>query len=283
LHDNWPFSSIEHYINKNDDRYVVGYNNNNSSVLEKIFWKRKLKVFEKKISSVIAPSKWIANLAKESFIFKNKKIYHVPYPLDMKVFFPENYLIARKKLKLEFLKKNTKIICFGATSAFSEKRKGYDFIYRSIKKLNEEKKNIHFIIFGELTSHLKYFSNITNYGEIIDETKLREIYNSSDIFLCPSLQDNLPLTVMESISCGTPVVSFNVGGITDLIKHKKNGYLAEENNFDDFYKGINFFLKLDLKKKINHLDLMEYKKFINNFAPNTIAEKYLKIYNTLIK
>ena len=110
---------------------------------------------------------------------------------------------------------------FCATSAFSEKRKGYDFIYRSIKKLNEEEKNIHFIIFGELTNHLNSFSNITNYGEIIDETKLRDIYNSSDIFLCPSLQDNLPLTIMESISCGTPVVSFNVGGITDLIKHKK--------------------------------------------------------------
>ncbi len=281
LHDNWPFSSIEHYIKKNDNRYIDGYNK--SSFLEKIIWKKKFKVFEKKISIVIAPSKWMADVAKKSLIFKNKKIFQIPYPLDMKIFFPENSYVTKKKLKLESLEKNTKIISFGATSAFSEKRKGYEYIYRSIKKINQEKKDVHFIIFGEKTSDLDNFTNITNYGEIDDETKLRDIYNSSDIFLCPSLQDNLPLTVMESISCGTPVVSFNVGGISDLIKHKINGYLAKENNFDDFYNGIDFFLSLDLKKNINYLDLMEHKKFINNFSPITIAEQYTKIYNDLIR
>ena len=131
---------------------------------------------------------------------------------------------------------------------FLKKRKGYEYIYRSIKKINQERNDIHFIIFGELTSDLDNFANITNYGEINDEKGLRDIYNSSDIFLCPSLQDNLPLTVMESISCGTPVVSFNVGGISDLIKHKINGYLAKENSFDDFYNGIDFF-KFRFEKK----------------------------------
>ena len=50
----------------------------------------------KKISTVIAPSKWMADLAKESFIFKNKKIFQIPYPLDMKIFFPENSYLTRK-------------------------------------------------------------------------------------------------------------------------------------------------------------------------------------------
>ena len=146
LHDNWPFSSIEHYIKINDNRYRSGYNNKNSSKLEKFLWKKKLNIFKNKISIVIAPSKWMEDLAKESLIFKNKKIFYVPYPLNLKTFFPENTFKARKKLRLEFLEKNTKIISFGATSAFSEKRKGYDFIRRSIKKLNLERENVHFII-----------------------------------------------------------------------------------------------------------------------------------------
>ena len=283
LHDNWPFSSIEHYIKVNDNRYRSGYNNKNSSKLEKFLWKKKLNIFKNKISIVIAPSKWMEDLAKESLIFKNKKIFYVPYPLNLKTFFPENTFKARKKLRLEFLEKNTKIISFGATSAFSEKRKGYDFIRRSIKKLNLERENVHFIIFGEKSGDLNKYSNITNYGEINNESKLRDIYNASDIFLCPSSQDNLPLTIMESISCGTPVVSFDVGGISDLIKHKKNGYLAKEKNFGDFYNGIDFFLKSDLKKKTNYLNIMEYKNFMNNFSPKVIAEKYSKIYKDLIK
>ena len=282
LHDNWPFSSIEHYIKKNDNRFTLGYNNNNSSNLEKFLWRKKLEVFEKKILSVVAPSKWMEGLVSKSIIFKNKKIYQIPYPIDTKNFFPENFLTARKNLNLVSLKKNVKIISFGATSAYSEQRKGYNFIKQTIIKLNKEKKNVHFIIFGELAKDLYEFSNITNYQEISDEKKIRDIYNASDIFLCPSLQDNLPLTVMESITCGTPVVSFDVGGLKDLILHKKNGYLAKEESFEDFYNGINFFLNLDLKNNNDYLNVMEYNKITNNFNPNIIAEKYNKIYKEII-
>ena len=222
------------------------------------------------------------SLVNKSIIFKNKKIYQIPYPIDTKNFFPENFLTARKNLNLVSLKKNVKIISFGATSAYSEQRKGYNFIKQTIIKLNKEKKNVHFIIFGELAEDLYEFSNITNYQEISDEKKIRDIYNASDIFLCPSLQDNLPLTVMESITCGTPVVSFDVGGLKDLILHKKNGYLAKEESFEDFYNGIDFFLNLDLKNNNDYLNVMEYNKSTNNFNPNIIAEKYNKIYKEIV-
>ena len=87
---------------------------------------------------------------------------------------------------------------------------------------------------------------------------------------------------MESITCGTPVVSFDVGGLKDLILHKKNGYLAKEESFEDFYNGINFFLNLDLKNNNDYLNVMEYNKITNNFNPNIIAEKYNKIYKEIV-
>ena len=88
---------------------------------------------------------------------------------------------------------------------------------------------------------------------------------------------------MESLSCGTPVVAFDVGGMKDLILHRKNGYLALENNFDDFYEGIKFFINRNLKKKINYLEIIEYKKFMSNFDPKKISNDYYKIYEEILK
>lgn len=282
MHDNWPFSSIEHYIDKRDKRIYEGYNLNNSSLIENFIWKKKLKIFKNKISCVIAPSRWIGELAKNSLIFKNIRVVNIPYAIDPKMFYVEDKLDAQKKLKIKNDLNNKFIISFGATSAYSEKRKGFNQVYRAIKKLNKSFNNIHFIVFGETSKKLKHIENITNYSEINDENKLRNIYNSSDIFLSPSIQDNLPLTVMESLSCGTPVVAFDVGGMKDLILHKKNGYLATEDNFDDFYEGIKFFLQVNLKKKINYLEVIEYKKFMNNFDPKIISDNYYKTYKKAV-
>ena len=243
---------------------------------------KKTKIFQNKISCIIAPSKWIETLAKKSLIFKNTKVVNIPYTIDENNFYVQNKDIALKNLNIGKDLNKSFIISFGATSAFSEKRKGFSHIYKVIQKLNNEFKNIHFIFFGELSNYFKDIENITNYPEIKDENKLRDIYCASDIFLSPSLIDNLPLTVMESLSCGTPVISFGVGGLNDLIKHKKNGYLALENDFNDFYEGIKFFLEIDVKKKINYLEIIEYKNFMNNFHPKKISQKYNEIYKEII-
>ena len=207
---------------------------------------------------------------------------NIPYSIDPKMFYVEDKINALKELNIKGNLNEKFIISFGATSAYSEKRKGFRYVYKTIQKLNKEFSNIHFIVFGENSKILKGIENITNYSEIHDENKLRNIYNASDIFLSPSLNDNLPLTVMESLSCGTPVVAFNVGGIKDLILHKKNGYLALEDNFDDFYDGIKLFLELNVKKKINYLEFIEYKKFMANFDPKVISNKYHKAYKETI-
>ena len=73
IHDQWPFASIEHYISEKDNRYRVGYNNKNSTFIERKIWRIKKKIFEKKISFIIGPSRWIAQASKNSLIFKKKK------------------------------------------------------------------------------------------------------------------------------------------------------------------------------------------------------------------
>lgn len=73
------------------------------------------------------------------------------------------------------------------------------------------------------------------------------IYNSARIFVAPSLEDNFPNTVNESIHCGIPTISFNVGGLPDMISHKENGYLAKYKDVKDLIEGIKWGLE---RKKI---------------------------------
>jgi glycosyltransferase involved in cell wall biosynthesis len=63
-----------------------------------------------------------------------------------------------------------------------------------------------------------------------------------DVFVAPSIQDNLPNTVMEAMACGTPSIAFNIGGMPDMIDHKQNGYLAEPFDEADFAHGIRWIL-----------------------------------------
>ena len=84
-----------------DKRIFDGYNEKNSSFLEKLIWKKKLNIFQNKISCVIAPSKWIENLAKNSLIFKNVKVVNIPYSIDPKTFYVEDKINALKELNIK--------------------------------------------------------------------------------------------------------------------------------------------------------------------------------------
>ena len=102
------------------------------------------------------------------------------------------------------------------------------------------------VIFGgdicnEEKRELKY--PIYSLGYLHDEYSTILAYNSADVFVIPSLAENFPNTILESLSCGTPVAGFNVGGIPDLIRHKQNGYLAKYMNTKDLADGINWILE----------------------------------------
>ncbi|HNF02863.1 MAG TPA: glycosyltransferase, partial [Ferruginibacter sp.] len=105
-------------------------------------------------------------------------------------------------------------------------------------------------------------------GFLKDEYSVSLVYNAANVFVVPSLADNLPTTVLESLSCGTPVVGFDVGGIPDMISHRENGYLARYKSAEDLAEGIRFCIKNQVKGRIlanfekdsvmkRHLDLME--------------------------
>jgi hypothetical protein len=98
--------------------------------------------------------------------------------------------------------------------------------------------------------------------------------------IVPSLQENLSNAIMESLSCGTPVVAFDVGGNSDIIDHKMNGYLAKPFDTTDLRNGIEWILLCD---DYNGLCINARNKIKKKFNAPLIAKKYKKLYTSILK
>ncbi|MNL44569.1 N,N'-diacetylbacillosaminyl-diphospho-undecaprenol alpha-1,3-N-acetylgalactosaminyltransferase [compost metagenome] len=116
-------------------------------------------------------------------------------------------------------------------------------------------------------------------GAIDNDDHLAKCYSAADVFIAPSLEDNLPNTVMESLACATPVVAFKTGGIPDMVKHLENGYLADYKSAEDLATGIEW-----LYHDENAPDIQKEARrtILNQFSEVVIAEKHLLLYQSLI-
>jgi glycosyltransferase involved in cell wall biosynthesis len=116
-------------------------------------------------------------------------------------------------------------------------------------------------------------------GTITDDQKLALCYAAADAFLIPSLEDNLPYTVMESLSCGTPVVAFTTGGIPNMVEHEHNGYLATYRSSESFTDGMQWI--------IDHADRTALQQnarttVMERFSEKVIAQKHIQLYKQLL-
>jgi glycosyltransferase involved in cell wall biosynthesis len=282
LHDMYPFTGGCHY---SDD--CIGFKNKcgnckvlrskKSNDLSRKVWKRKKKVFDN-ISNltVIGLSKWMESQAKESSLFFNKNVINLPNGIDINVFKPHSKDLSRD---LWNLPKDKKLILFGAMDSTSDPRKGYKELLDALSNLNIN--NLEFIVFGNSNpSESENFGSKTHYlGNLKDDISLVTLYNSVDVMIVPSLQENLSNVIMESLSCGTPVVGFDIGGNSDMIEHKKNGYLAKPLDSSDLARGIEWVLNCE-----NYDNLLNYsrKKNLNEFDDSLVSEKYIELYKNIL-
>lgn len=113
-------------------------------------------------------------------------------------------------------------------------------------------------------------------GYVSDEKSIVNIYNSVDAFVLPSLEDNLPNTIMEAMACGVPSIGFKVGGIPEMIDHMKNGYVANCRDTKDLAAGIHWAL---CEADAAALQKECVQKVMHCYSQNVVAMKYIEVYN----
>jgi glycosyltransferase involved in cell wall biosynthesis len=277
MHDMWTITGGCHY-SFDCEGYVSGcktcpvFSEGLSRNLAAKEFIKKLDVFSKyKNLFFVSPSVWLYNCAKESLITKNKPVYYIPNILDASVFKPIDKPIAKNILNID---NNEFVIAFGAVSIDS-KRKGWAYLQNALEIIKKDTgtENISILIFG--SNYKKEIANAIPFktkfmGYLSDEYSTALAYNAADVFIVPSLADNQPTTVQESLSCGTPVVGFNVGGIPDMIRHKENGYLAEYKNAEDIANGIRYCIQNKIRGKM-----------LPNFQTEVTIQKYLELFENM--
>lgn len=237
--------------------------------------KMKTKAIKGKQITVVSPSNWMDRNVARSALFKDFKHYVIPNPIDIDLFSMKED--EKKKLK----EKCT--LTFGAVNAVKTPYKGYQKLMEALDILEKEYLGdiqVQALIFGAEEGEERLNKKIKiKYLGYLSESQMIKLFHNTDIYVMPSLDDNLPGTVMESLACGTPVVAFETGGIPDMICHKKNGYLAEYNNSEDLAKGIFWVMT---HNKSNVLGKFGREHVVNCFSEKVVADQYMKLFNQLM-
>ena len=281
MHDAWSFTGGCHITY--DCKYFIDVcrkcpqlNSSKESDLSTQLYFNKLRSYNNiKNITFVSPSKWLANKAKESSLLQNKNIAVIPNGIDTIKFCPNDGNGFRANLGI---KPDIKIILFGAVYATSDKNKGYEQLIAAIDLLKDSKFEI--MVFGSQNIETKEISGKTTYflGRIWEEEIMAKIYSAADLTVVPSLSENLSTVIMESMSCGTPVVAFDIGGNPELIDHKQNGYLAKPYEINDLADGIEWTL---FNQEIQNLNENARKKIVQSFDIEDVADKYIELYKSV--
>ncbi|MDR1645486.1 MAG: glycosyltransferase family 4 protein [Tannerellaceae bacterium] len=282
MHDMWPCTGGCHYpgdCKRYEDKCHCCFLLSSAGKNDLSFriFSQKEKIIKKADLTFAGCSNWITQQAQKSALLRNKQICNIPNPINTAVFSPAtDKLFLRKTFGLP---DDKQLLLFGALS-LSDKRKGIDYLIEAIR-LIPQKENMAIVVFGQAKEEIKNMFQIPVYsmGYLRNEKRIAELYNTVDVFVTPSLEDNLPNTIMEAMACGTPCVGFNVGGIPEMIDHKITGYLATYKDVEDLANGIQWVLG---NKNSANLSEACLKKVQENYAESIVALKYVELYQNLL-
>ena len=284
MHDAWPATAICHYTHGckafkttcRNCRLLPGNGSDND--LSNRVWNRKKQLLDNHHISFVACSRWLEQQAKQSALLSQHVITSIPNPIDTHTFHPIDKKGARKRVGLP---EDRKIILF-VSQRVTDQRKGMEYLVEAIDKMAksypEASQRLGVAILG---GHAEEFTDklalpVYPLGYVNDEKRIVDVYNAVDVFVLPSLEDNLPNTIMEAMACGVPCVGFKTGGIPEEIDHRKNGYVAEYCNAEDLMHGIRWVLE---EADYASLCTQAVKKVMTSYSQNSVSLRYIEVYN----
>jgi glycosyltransferase involved in cell wall biosynthesis len=286
LHDMWSFTGHCAY-SYDCDRWKIGCGKcpyldiypdvqRDNTRLE---WKLKNWVYSGSNLTIVTPSRWLFEQAKQSML-NHFPIHHIPYGIDTEAYQPLDQELCRSMLGISAGKK---VLMFGAES-LKDSRKGRELLLKSLQSLPESLKVETVLLTlgnsGEEISEVVGMATL-NLGYVSGDRLKAVAYSAADLFIFPTRADNLPLVLQESMACGTPMVSFKIGGVPDLVRPGITGYLAAPEDVQDFCNGIVQLLEdRNLRDRMGQncraIALAEYPLKLQ-------AQRYIELYRQVVE
>ena len=299
LHDSWPFCGVCHYF-LDCEGYQRQCGNcpqlhsQDSHDLSYQVWRKKKEIYKKLDLHIVSPSHWLADCARQSSLFAGCDVRVIPNGIDTNIFRPLSWgeinanLIPAQKRNVavsHILRAGEKaekpVILYGAVNAATDRRKGFSSLLSALQILDTQGFKATLIVFGANETDLPlHFENIdvTFVGYVSDIDTLVALYNLADVMVVPSLTENLSCAIMESLSCGTPVCCFNIGGNGDMVEHTLNGYLAAENDCTDMANGIRECIAHSIEWGTSARESV-----LRKYAIDIVAKQYVDLYDEVVR
>mgnify|MGYP001184337323 CR=1 FL=1 len=245
-----------------------------------LLWEKKRKLYLSANLSIIAPSTWTRDAAKSSPLLNGKNVHLVHNGIDIDQFKGIERNKARKKLGI--FDESRKAILFCAHVAFNNPRKGTDILLDALSRF-KNRSDVFFIPVG--MNSKKWLNKLPidvypiEFNNNID--LIKTTYSACDVVCVPSSTDNLPNTILESMSCGKPIVAINTGGIKDIIINNFNGLLSPPNDPDSLFKNLDFILSNEEWRRKAGFNSRKIIK--ENFSKDKEISSIIRIYENIIE
>lgn len=214
----------------------------------RLLWKIKSRIYRNSRVTITVPSKWLMDYVAGSML-SHAPAYLIPNAVNTEVFKPGDRGAIRAALGIP---QDRFVLTFTADYGAINPFKGFKYLVEALNLIKTGYRLDPYLLVigarGEFSMESLGFDG-KNVGFIKDPALMAEYNSASDAYVVPSLAENSPLVVIESLACGVPVVAFKVGGIPELIKHKETGYLAKYKDSSDIAEGIKWLMELDADKR----------------------------------
>ncbi len=281
LHDLWAITGgcyynwdCENYINGCGNCYYL--KNPNSNDLSVSVFQKKMDLWGKGNIKFIAPSKWIMNSALKSPIIEDPQgIQNIPYTIDSKFFKPLT-TDNRKTIRQDYHFTDDDFVILFSAAILTNPAKGFHLFLELAKLiLGKTTSCVKFLILGDPKGNEYNLDHSHFVGFVSDLDKIRESYQIADLYAITSTQDNFPNTIMESLSCGTPVAGFKIGGVQEMIDDGENGFVDLPDNLNQLASRIAEFIEIG--DKISYSKNAR-QKALSCFDAEVVVGKHFEYY-----
>lgn len=242
-----------------------------------LLWRIKDRTYARSRLTIVSPSQWLAGCVRASPLLSRFPVTVIPNGIDTAVFAPMPRTAARRELGID---PDHRVVMFGAAS-IADTRKGGHHLQQALERLPLAlRQRLTVLLVGRGEWDVPAAAQVKALGSIGDDRQLARAYAAADVFVLPTLAENLPNTALESMACGTPVVAFGVGGVPEAVRHLETGYVVTAGDAVGLAAGMERLLGDDLLRA--RLGRRSREVVLEEYEADRQARRFLDLYGDLV-